>query len=186
MLNVTRTIDTAVRDARAARLRAEGKHYRTIATIEGCSLGEAHNRVRRAIAAVPVEAVIELRRVEDERLDEMWRVAWDHLHTDHVLVQQGRVIKDPTTGEPMIDQAGKLAALDRLLSIQKRRSDLWGLDTVARERLGLDLRALEIEEAKVDIVRQAIESTLTELGVDPALGRPVLAKHLRAIEAGSV
>ena len=124
-------IEQAHIDADAARLRAEGKTYRQIAEIQGCSVPTAFHRVERACKAVPVEAVESLRTVEIERLDLLQRVALEQLVTDQPKIDHGRVVRDDD-GTPMIDQAAKLTALDKLLKIAERRARLLGLDQPTR------------------------------------------------------
>ncbi len=174
------TIDDAMREAEAAKLRAEGLTYPQIGAVQGVDTSTAHRRVKRALRSVPVEAVNELRQIEDARLDEMFKVAWELLHEDHTLWMAS---KDGPV-DCGVDYDLKLRALDKLLGISKRRSDVWGIDTIARERLGLDLRALEIEQAKLDLVAKALEAAMGELGLPDEQWRGVVGKHLRALEAG--
>jgi uncharacterized protein YicC (UPF0701 family) len=124
-------IEQAKIDADAARLRAEGKTYRQIAEIQRCDVSTAFARVERACKAVPVEAVESLRTVEIERLDLLQRVALEQLVTDQPKIDHGRVVRDDD-GTPMIDQAAKLTALDKLLKIAERRARLLGLDQPTR------------------------------------------------------
>lgn len=65
-------VERADRDAKAVALRASGATYREIAATLGVSLHAAHDAVKRALAAVPVESVDALRAVEGERLDHIW------------------------------------------------------------------------------------------------------------------
>jgi hypothetical protein len=51
--------------------------------------------------------------------------------------------------------------------------------------LGLEDRRVRVEERQADLLGQAVEAMLAELGVDPVKGRKVLAKQLRLIEGGS-
>jgi len=128
---MTQSIEQANIDADAARLRAEGKTYRQIAEIQGCSAQTAWERVERACKAVPVEAVESLRTVEVERLDLLQRVALEQLVTDQPKIDHGRVVRDDD-GTPMIDQQAKLNALDKLIKIAERRARLLGLDQPTR------------------------------------------------------
>lgn len=76
-----RTIAAARRHAEAVRLKAEGLHYRQIAAQMNISVSTAHDYVLKAIAAVPVEAVHELRAIESDRLNaiiaDLWKIARD-------------------------------------------------------------------------------------------------------------
>ncbi len=166
------TIEDSINDAQAAHLRAQGLSYRQIAQQVGCDVHTAHDRVARAIAAVPVENVNELREVERARLDEMLMVAWREMHRDHVVVQFGKVVRGED-GRPLIDSGAKMAALDRLLRISRERRMLMGLDAPARsviEVITEDTLDAEIRELEAKLGR-AGESE-AEAGVEgggPAL-----------------
>lgn len=68
----TRTVDNAERDAHAARLRAGNLSFREIAEQLGyLDESGARRAVQRALAAVPVDAVEELRALENARLDHL-------------------------------------------------------------------------------------------------------------------
>lgn len=130
----TRTEDTAERDAAAAHLRARGKSYRMIAAELGYADGSgAYKAVQRALKAIVVEASAEVRSVELIRLDRMWIAAQAVLEAEHFVVSQGKLIYKGD--EPLADDAPVLAALDRLLKIQERRSRLLGLDAPVKTQV---------------------------------------------------
>lgn len=144
----TRTIDTAQRDAEAARLRARGLSYRQIAAELTVDVATAHAAVQRALNAVIEDAGEEVRKLELERLDTMYAAALEVLDRQHVTVSNGKIIRRQVgwerddAGEIQCDGEGKpiaiyedllddspvLQAIDRLLRIQERRAKLLGLD----------------------------------------------------------
>lgn len=127
-----RSLDTATKDTLAARLRATGMSYREIAAkLEYADESGAHRAVSRALAAVPVEAVNELRAIECERLDELTRRLWDVLNTRYPLLNPDVELVGPD-GKPVADPAPILAVVDRLLRISERRAKLLGLDAPMR------------------------------------------------------
>jgi hypothetical protein len=67
------TIDDMNDAAEAARLRSMAMSYRQIAAAQNVTVATAHRRVKAALAAVPVEAVNELRRIHGEALDSSMR-----------------------------------------------------------------------------------------------------------------
>jgi hypothetical protein len=69
-----------------------------------CDVSTAHRRVSRALGAIPRELADEYRALEALRLDALQQAVW----------------------EQAIE--GDLKAVDRVLSIMKRRSQLLGLD----------------------------------------------------------
>ncbi len=173
-----RTPDTAERDAEAATLRSRGLTYQQIAD----QLGFAHRSaarkaVQRVLQDTVTEPADELRKLELDRLDTMWRTAMDVLARDHLAHSLGRVVThqvpvldsdgheviDPETGEPMTrreevhDDGPKLAAIDRLLKIQDRRAKLLGLDAPTKSRVEVitqDQIEAEIERLSREIAEQ--------------------------------
>lgn len=124
-----RNLETATRDADAARLRARGRTYRQIATeLDMAGPGKAYEAVRRVLAETTQEAADDLRLIELERLDQMYQAALKVLETEHYAVSHGRVIYLEDGGPPLTDDGPALQAMDRLLKIQERRAKLLGLD----------------------------------------------------------
>ena len=140
----TKNPDTAERDAEACRLRRDGCTYDHIARELGyADRGEAHKAVQRALVAIVQEAAEEVRAVELDRLDMLWRAGLKVLRAKHVTVQNGKVVM--LDGEPLSDDAPVLNAIDRLLRIMERRAKLLGLDAPKRvEVLTMDIIDAEI------------------------------------------
>jgi hypothetical protein len=140
--------ETAQQDAQAARLRSRGLTYQQIADELGIVKSSAHDAVQRALQDTLAEPADAVRQFELERLDEMWQAVMVVLKREHVTVSQGRIVRarvlddngDPiivatnTDGKPIfreeevLDDGPILAAVGRLLDIQKRRAALLGLD----------------------------------------------------------
>ncbi|MGV9579740.1 hypothetical protein ACWDRZ_24110 [Streptomyces sp. NPDC003509] len=163
-----RTLSDAQRDAEAARLRARGLTYQQIADELGwTSRGDAHHAVQRALEATVKEAGDEVRAIELARLDdELVRLAaieeqvWVVLRRAHVTVSNGQVIR--VDGEPLLDDAPVLQAVDRLVKIEdarrrnaERRARLLGLDapTKAAISIGPD-RLAAIEQLAEELGEQ--------------------------------
>lgn len=150
-----RSVDTAERDARACRLRSEGRSYAEIARELGFSEPTVARRaVERALVAVVAEPAGQLRTLELARLDLLLGKAWAVLQAEHIAVSQGRVIIDPRNGEPMTDHGPVLAAIDRVLRIMERRSKLLGLDA-----------PIKVETITVDQIEAEIGRLAAELGM---------------------
>lgn len=147
------------RDVDAARLRAEGWTYERIANEVGfADHTGARKAVQRALRASVRDANDTATHLELNSLDEMAREAWQVLQRTHVVVSQGRVVE--LDGVPVPDDAPVLAAIDRLLKIQERRSKLLGLDEPTRSRV----------------------ETVTESAVDAEIAR-LEAEHARRASA---
>ena len=99
-----KTADNAEADTEALRLRSLGHTYREIGERTGVNTSTAYRRVQNALYAIPADEVDSLRKLEGERLDALQLAIW----------------------ETAVD--GDLRAVDRVLSIMKRRAQLFGLD----------------------------------------------------------
>lgn len=153
----TRTLEGAQRDAEMAKMRSDGYGYQAIADHFGVVVSAAYEAVQRAMLATVQEPGEEVKRLEIERLDEMYREVLEVLRRPHVTVSQGRIVRqqigwetNPDDGSFQLDGDGKpiprfedlrddgpvLAATDRLLKIQERRARLLGLD--APQRMSVD------------------------------------------------
>ena len=142
-----RTVDTAERDAEAARLRTRGYSYQQIADELGwVSRGDAYRAVQRVLADTVKEAGDEVRAIELARLDGLHVAAMDVLERKHVTVSNGRVVSLDGSG-PLPDDGPVLAAIDRLLKIQERRARLLGLDAPTKQAISISPdRLAEIEQ----------------------------------------
>ena len=142
----TTTLDDMETAAQAALLRAQGASYRQIAAAQGVSVSTAHERVRRALAAVPVEAVAELRKVELARLDMLTERAFAELERKHPTISGGRRFDDVEDSGPVFQAIDKI----RLLSESRRR--LLGLDAPSRVSMTVsDEMSAEIERLAAEL-----------------------------------
>jgi hypothetical protein len=93
-----------------------------------------------------------------------------------VTVEKLGVVGPNAQGEQRINVAVEQYGLwlDRYGRLAKMAADL-----------GLEDRRVRVEERQADLLGQAVEAMLAELGVDPVKGRKVLAKQLRLIEGGA-
>jgi len=123
-----RSLDTAERDAQAARLRSQGRTYREIAEELGfASRGAAHDAVARALHAVVKDDAEALRAREAERLDGLYEEALAVLEREHFAHSHGRLVYD-ADGRPLLDDGPKLAALREMRQIRESYRRLHGLD----------------------------------------------------------
>lgn len=144
-----RTADSAQRDAQACAMRARNHTYQEISDALGYGdRANAYRAVQQALAAIPAEAVEELRRLHMARLDYLATQALAVLERDHLTISQGGKIVTDDEGRPILDDGPTLAALDRLLRIQERQAKLMGLDAPSRHEVmtldSLDARIAEL------------------------------------------
>ncbi|MER5750633.1 hypothetical protein [Streptomyces sp. NPDC002088] len=171
------SIETAERNAQAARLRSEGYSNTEIAEmVPGFSnakaVSEAISTIIRATIREPGEELIqmELQRLDAQlvRLNGLEAKARKVLEARHITVNNGRVILHPDTNKPMEDDAPVLQAIDRLVKIEdarnrnsERRAKLTGIeaavkvDTTVHEVSQQDLELQEmLREAKARVAAQ--------------------------------
>lgn len=144
-----RTIAQADIDARAAGLRSRGMSYRKIADEMGCSVHAAHERVQRALAAVPAEAVEAIRAIEGERLTEAIAVALTELRRDHIMVSHGRIVRDED-GNALIDHGGKLAALHAYVKASESYRKLMGADLPVEQHARVTIEHTTTLDAEIE------------------------------------
>lgn len=134
-----RGLDTAERDAQAARLRTRGYTYRAIATELGIDVHTAHDAVQRVLQATVEEPAADLRRVELERLDMLVRKATDVLDAfHHVVSNRGDVVE--YNGQPLEDDGPVLAAINTLIRVSESRRKLLGLDAETKVNISGGVR----------------------------------------------
>lgn len=146
------TIETARRDAHCAELRAQGLSYRKIAERFDLAVSTVYEAVQRAIAAVPIEAVNELRAIECQRLDAIIAKAWDIVAADHPFISFGKVIM--VADEVVQDAAPVISALNLIRTTSESKRRLLGLDAPSRQTITV------ITEDAVDAELRAIESEM--------------------------
>jgi hypothetical protein len=146
----TRSLDTAERDAEAARMRSRGHTYQQIADQLGFSnKGTAYAAVHRAMAEVVAEPAAEAVQFELDRLDQMHQAALKVLEGHHVTVSNGKVVT--LDDVPLQDDGPVLAAIDRLVRISESRRKLLGLDSPVKTQIsgGLTYEVVGIDPAQL-------------------------------------
>ena len=155
------------RDREAARLKAMGWSLDEIA--EHLSLterGTGEPDPRRAAAAVKRGlSLVHQVNIDEKRLEQlqhyemMKRHIWDSINTEHVLVQQGKVVlKD---GMPIEDARFALEAFDRLNRIEESVSKLLGTQAAQRFSVEADQLGTEISQLIALINTDSSDTTYT-------------------------
>lgn len=135
--------EVAEQAARAYELRLRGHTVAEVARELGCSTATVTKRVEEFIAQTVLPQADRLRRIETDRLDELWRRAWEILEAEHPYLYRGEhVVLDD---QKVYDSGPKLAAMDRLLRIMERRAKLLGLDMPAKVEVQAPPDPAEIE-----------------------------------------
>lgn len=80
----------------------------------------------------PTLALEKIRARENDKLDFLEEQAIKLLDQEYIVVNHGKTIIDPRTGEPMLDNEPKFKAIKALLDIHARRGKLNGSDAPQR------------------------------------------------------
>jgi hypothetical protein len=161
-------VDAAERDARALELRAAGLSFRQIGRQLGCGTTTAYKRVGRGLDRTLREPAGRVRTLELHRLDQLTAAAMAVLGARHVLVQAGRPVLDPVSGDPYPDHGPTLAAIAALLRVAERRARLLGLDQPTRVDAQVHAEAYTVSAIDHELARLRAELAL----LDPAVEQP--------------
>jgi hypothetical protein len=146
-----------VRDSQAVRLKALGWSMEEIAEHLGFNPENGVVRVgaaiRRGLANTVRVARDEQRLLEMQSLDELERACWLELRARHILVSNGRVVRD-LDDEPLDDDRFALETIDRIIKIKEVRAKMLGLNAPTRSEV------LTIDSVESEIIR--LEAELNE------------------------
>lgn len=160
---------TAARRAKLIEYRRRRRPYESFYKELGYSSANAASRdFSRALAETLAEyrASTEVYREEKlQQLDHLGGIANEIIETRHYVVTPGgKLVCDPVTGEPLLDDGPRLAAMDRLVKITALEAKLQG--AYAPEKIEvLSLNDLDREEARL---RGLLGVGDDEAGEDPA------------------
>lgn len=133
----TLTSKSRDRDNEAMRLRALGWSLEDICL--RLNMGDDTRRaaaaIKRALLITARFAAEEHRLIELAGLDELEATIWREMKARHVLVSNGRVMRDPDTDEPLADDRFILECTDRILRIKERRARMMGTDAPTRSEV---------------------------------------------------
>jgi hypothetical protein len=171
--------EVTVRRTELLKLRRQGVRYddERVEALGYSSPNAARRDFTRALEAhreaeaaeVSIYRQQENERLDDElsRLEDLEAAARTVLRNRHIMVNNGRVILDPDTNEPMLDDAPVLQAIDRLVKIEdarrrngERRAKLNGLEMpVKAEVTGAEGGPLAVSTADPDKLAAIISAT---------------------------
>ena len=127
----TRSLDTAERDAEAARLFSQGLNYPEIAKELGVSKWTAMRSVQRAVREVVQEAGTEALRVHVDRMEYLFAKAIEIVETDHIVVSHGQVVRGDD-GQPLRDHGPVLSAINAARQCLESVQTLTGMKQPAK------------------------------------------------------
>jgi hypothetical protein len=158
-----RRTETRVKDAQAVEMRRRGLSYRQIADqLEFSAASSAYDAVKRGLKDLFREEQDDARGLELDRLDDAMRTTYRIMMGKHVATNNQGVIFDPTTKQPVIDEAINLQAAQTLVRLSESRRKLLGLDAPTRVRQEI------ITESDVDAAIRKIEEENERLVAEAA------------------
>lgn len=157
----------AERRSRVLALRIEQMPYAEIAARLAISEDVAEKDYQRAIEQRHIERNEQANlavTAEEAKLDALERAAWKVLRARHITVQHGKIVRDED-GNPVIDDAPTLNAIDRILKIAERRARLRGLDAPVRTKIEVtDALDAQIEQLVAELAGPAAGSEAAAAG----------------------
>lgn len=169
--NATRA-EIARRQAKVLQMRTvERLDFRQIGVALKISATQAHRDFSAALRdQVPAEEVAEARKTELLKLDVLEGELVALLKVNQPLVSFGKLVLD-ADGEPTADIRPKVAVINTMLAISRRRAVLMGLDAPTRiavlspqllqDELEQQARTLDVD---LESIRDVLKKALPELG----------------------
>jgi hypothetical protein len=129
------------RMAEALEMHLAGQTYPEIGAHFGVHSETARRWVLDARKQWPPgkESMEELRQRESAKLDRLEKKAWEIIADPPICfgANSAKIVYDPATGEPLRDVGKVLSAMEKLISISRRRSALFGLDEPVESKASL-------------------------------------------------
>lgn len=143
-----KTLESAARDAEACRMLERGHTYQEISDTLGFgNRGHAYRAIQQALAALPRESAMELRRVRTNQLNHLLFNAMQIMgRTYPVVSQSGQIVKDEN-GEPLLDEGPRLAAIDKARRIIMDLAKIEGTIAPVRTEAVISIDTLDAQIA---------------------------------------
>lgn len=161
------TVDVREREQRAVEMIRLGSTYGAIAEELGyADESGARAAVKRSLARRTDPDVDIWREMETNRIVDLMRRLYDELGRDHVLVQFGRVVLTPTSGQSLRDYGAVVTIIREIRQLSGELSRLRGLHAPKRvvvEEIPTELVVAEAE--KIMAQTRALEADMRERGI---------------------
>lgn len=145
-----RRVRVALRRGKALKMRAAGATYDEIYAAMPYDPDDPHSGyktraaliqdIQRALMATLREPAADLRALQAERLEMLWRRGMQVLSRTHITVSHGKVVYTSVDGfeTPLADDMPVLAAMRELRQISAEYRKLFGLDAPAQVQVVSD------------------------------------------------
>lgn len=124
-------VESAELRARIVELRRKRLTFAEIAKEVGRAESTVWEHYQAAVRDIPAVVVEQHRQEMLDQLDEAERAVLAVLHTQHITVSQGRVVRDDD-GSTVVDDGPILDAARTLVSLQARKAKLIGADAAEK------------------------------------------------------
>lgn len=165
--------DAAAKRRRVIQARLEGATWDVAAVAGGyADRGSAYHAVTAALKnerEALGHDLVELRQVEDDRNNDLRQRLYAIIRADHVVVSQGRIVKDDD-GVPLRDHAPVMAAIAQLGRIADRHALLHGLNAAKELSIALDARS----SVEASVVADTLFAVADAMGLPPDMRRMML------------
>lgn len=143
-----KTLASAERDAEACRMLERGHTYQEISDELGFGgKSHAYRAVQAALAALPRESAMELRRVRSNQLNYLLYNALQIMAKTYPVVSQRGDIVIGEDGRPLLDEAPRLAAIDKARRIIMDLAKLEGTIAPVRTEAVISIDSLDAQIA---------------------------------------
>lgn len=159
-------------DARAItayRLRyIEGKQLREIAEQLNVHTASVPKLCSRGVKLCVGEEMRESAKTGAlAELDALRTQAYEWMHGEYVFAQFGKIVTD-AEGKPLKDIGPNLAAMDRILKVEKRRAEIFGYDAPKRSEVKVITEdAILAEIARLEAQMEQAEAEMQESADQP-------------------
>jgi hypothetical protein len=152
-------LEIARRDSEACTLRAQGLTFDQIAKNMGyANRSVAFQACNRGYAAIRREGAEDLKTAAREQHDRLMSDLRGIIDTVHYAHNNGKLVLG-TNGEPLIDNAPRLTAINTMIRLLERQAKREGLDAPTRQTLTV------VTEDAVDAEIRRLEAELAEIQV---------------------
>jgi hypothetical protein len=141
--------------AEAARLKAMGTPLEDIADAFGWSTPDGSPDTARVATAIRAHlasmyrfTIDEMKVIELQSLDELEYRLWKLLDGQHVVISQGRIVRDEN-GDPVEDARFVLETADRIQKVKDQRAKMMGLYAPAKIEV-ITIDRIESEISKLE------------------------------------
>jgi hypothetical protein len=170
--------------AEAARLKALGTPLEGIAESFGWFSEEGLPDTSRVATAIRAHlasmyrfTVDEMKVIELQSLDELEYRLWKLLDGQHVVISQGRIVRDEN-GDPVPDSRFVLETADRIQKVKDQRAKMMGLyapakfEVISIDRIEAEISKLEQQllQAELPAPSPAVVPSITSLPPAPVEG----------------